>query len=141
MEALCRQEIVELHQFFQGWYRGELANSEPQFARFARVLAANFTMITPTGSLNHREAILTMVRHNYGSWRERNGRIWIENIVLRWQDEGNCLLTYEEWQELDEHITARLSSALFCSYYDATHDTQAAQWVHLHETWLPTGEA
>ena len=141
MEALCRQEIVELHQFFQGWYRGELDGTDAQFNRFARVLADDFTIITPTGSLNRREATLAMVRRNHGLWRERNGRIWIENIVLRWQDEGHRLLTYEEWQELDDHITARLSTVLFRSYYDATHDAQAAQWVHLHETWLPTGEA
>ena len=141
MEALCRQEIVELHQFFQGWYRGELGETDVQFARFSRVLADDFTMITPTGSLNRRDAILQMVRQGFGSWQERNGRIWIENIVARWKDEGHCLLTYEEWQEIDDHITARLSTALFHSYYDATHDAQAVRWVHLHETWLPTGEA
>jgi hypothetical protein len=141
MEALCRQEIVELHQFFQGWYRGDLADTEEQFNRFVRVLANDFTIITPTGSLNHREATLAMVRQGYGSWRERNGRIWIENIVLRWQDEGQRLLTYEEWQEIDDRLTARLSTVLFRSYYDAAHDVQGVQWVHLHETWLPTREA
>ncbi len=140
METACRHEIVELHQFFQDWHCGELANTEAQFDRFVRVLAEDFTMITPTGSLNHREAILAMVRHNYGLWRERNGRIWIENITLRWQDDNHCLLTYEEWQEIDEKITARLSSVLFRCHMDKIHGVQAVQWVHLHETWLPTIE-
>ena len=141
MEAACKHEIVELHQFFQDWFRGELAETEAQFARFARVMAPDFSIISPTGSLNHREAILQMVRHGYGGWQDRNGRIWIENIIVRWQDDGHCLLTYEEWQEIDGQITARLSTVLFRTYFDETHGVDAVQWVHLHETWLPMGDA
>lgn len=138
MEAKCKQEIIELHQFFQDWFRSKLEDSDHEFNRFARVLAQEFTMIAPSGSLNHREAILGMVRHGHGSWRERNGRIWIENVVTRWQDADMCLVTYEEWQENDELVTARLSTVLFRERFDTPH---GVEWVHLHETWLPTAEA
>lgn len=138
MEAGCKQEIIELHQFFQDWYQGELEESEHEFNRFARVMAEEFSIISPTGSINHRDAILEMVRHSYGSWENRNGRIWIENVVMHWQDGDMCLLTYEEWQEIDEHITARLSSVLFRDQFATPH---GVEWVHLHETWLPTVEA
>ncbi len=137
MEARCEQEIVGLHQFFQDWFGGELEETEHEFDRFARVMAADFTMISPVGSLHHREGILQMVQQGYGNWSAGNGRIWIENMTVRWQDAGLCLLTYEEWQALDEHVTARLSSVLFRDRFDTPH---GVEWVHLHETWLPTSE-
>ena len=138
MEAGCKQEIIELHQFFQTWFCGQVEDSDQGFGRFARVIAEDFSIISPTGSINHREAILGMVRSSYGSWQNGNGRIWIENVVTRWQDGDMCLLTYEEWQEIDEHITARLSSVLFREKFATPH---GVEWVHLHETWLPTSEA
>ncbi len=134
MESACRKEIVQLHQFFEDWYHGRMEYSDVNFSRMADVMAEPFTIIFPSGSQHRREDTLRMVREGYGRWQDSANRIWIENVVLCWQEEDVCLLTYEEWQETDGEMTARLSSVLFRSQAETPN---GLVWLHVHETWLP----
>ena len=43
-----------------------------------------------------------------------------------------ALATYEEWQEIDGKINARLSTVLLRAKADAPN---GVEWLHVHETW------
>lgn len=135
MESECKREVIELHQFFQDWFNGEIAESDDIFARCSDVLSTGFTIVSPDGRMTDRENLLPALRHAYGSRRGENGsfRIWTENLQVRQLAEDLALVTYEEWQSKEEHTTARLSSAVFQRKEGLPHN---AAWLHVHETWL-----
>lgn len=131
MFTQCKAEICELHDFFQAWFSGTLANTDEHFARFAGVMADGFAIISPNGALAERPALLTGLRAAHG--RQPGIRIWTQNHQLRHQVGDLALLTYEEWQVNEAKTTARLSTGLF--------QTQAGTpngvvWLHVQETWL-----
>ena len=133
MESRCRQEIEELHRFFQDWFNGELANDAAAFARLDAALGADFSMVTPEGSRVERPPLVAALRGAHGRWREAPGKIWIENIRLRHAGKDETLLTYEEWQLVDGETKGRLSSVLFGNDDDAPN---GVVWLHLHEGWI-----
>ena len=61
-------------------------------------------------------------------------RIWIEGFQLRLVSGNLALATYEEWQEVEGQVTARLSSALF---QRKENTPNGLVWLHVHETRLP----
>ena len=124
-------EIVELHQFFQDWFNGDIDPSETAFSRFSGVMAEDFTIITPTGIPTPREPLISMLQKAHAT--RQNIKIWIENIVLRHRIGGMLLVTYEEWQQIGDDKTGRLSSALF---REDSNCLNGLEWLHVHETWL-----
>jgi hypothetical protein len=127
-----RAEIVDLHDFFQGWLGGSLPASETVFVRFVETMDANFAIITPGGELVPRSELLHNLRSAHGS---RPGlRIWIANPHLRMRHGLLTLATYEEWQEVNGVTTARISTVLFAEQ-DGTPN--GLRWLHVHETWRP----
>ena len=131
MLAQFERENIELHQFFQDWYNGVLAPKECEFARLENALAPGFTMVAPDGNLLHRGELVAGLR---AAQHSREGmRIWIENVGVR-HDLGKIFIViYQEWQEIEGRITARLSSATFTS---AKETPNGLIWLHVHETWL-----
>jgi hypothetical protein len=126
-------EIVELHDFFEGWLGGALPDSDAAFARLPATMAAEFALVSPGGERAEREQLLAQLRAAHGS---RPGwRIWIANAALRVAEGGLLLATYEEWQRhADGAVTGRLSTVLFRERAGAPH---GLDWLHVHETWLP----
>ena len=45
MNDSCRKEVVELHAFFQAWFRGELERDADHWSRFEQVLDPEFEFI------------------------------------------------------------------------------------------------
>ena len=139
----CEAEILELHRFFEGWFRGELDDSPETFARLSDVLSERFQMISPGGERLERRQVLEGVRRQHGSHHgpEHSYRIRIENVEGRYRDAAVALMTYEEWQEVDGRLRGRISSALF---REREGTPCGVEWLQLHETWLPetgpTGE-
>jgi hypothetical protein len=132
MKKEITTEIVDLHQFFQDWFNGDLGASTENFSRLGIALAPNFKMITPQGNLVERAPLVDSLNSAHNS---RTGmRIWIKNVVLQHQLGETIIATYEEWQEIKSQVSARLSSATFKFDSDAPN---GVAWVHLHETWLP----
>lgn len=127
----CKAEICELHDFFQAWFTGALADTNENFARFAAVMAEGFAIISPGGVLTERPALLTGLRAAYQ--RQPSIRIWTQNHQLRHQVGDLALLTYEEWQESEAGTTARLSTVLFQTQADTPN---GVVWLHVQETWL-----
>ena len=133
MESRCRQEIEELHRFFQDWFNGESTNDASTFARLDAALGAGFFMVTPEGNSVERPPLVAGLRGAHGRWREAPGKIWIENIQLRHAGANEALLTCEEWQQVDGETKGRLSSVLFVNDDDAPN---GVAWLHLHEGWI-----
>lgn len=134
----CEAEVIELHRFFVDWLGGELDDSPEAFSRLSEVLSERFLQISPSGERRERRAVLEAVWGRHGSYREarRSFRIRIENLESRFRGPGLCLVTYDEWQELDGIPRGRASSALF---REREGTPQGVEWLHLHETWLPVG--
>ncbi len=123
------REIVQLHQFFQDWYRG---SEEVEFERFDQVLADGFVIIMPDGRILNREAIVEAVRSQYNS--DGQATLEIRNVKLHKSHGNTAIFTYEEWQSRQgEPTRGRLSSVVFAA------DDQVPNgllWLHVHETWL-----
>ena len=132
----CEDEIVELHDFFERWFNGDLEDSPETFARLSDVLSERFQMISPGGDKLERRQVLEGVRRQHGSHRAAPHpfRIEIRNLEHRYRDAGVVLMTYEEWQEVDGTVRGRTSSALFREREDTPF---GVEWLHLHETWIP----
>lgn len=131
IEQRCKTEIIELHNFFQAWFTGELPRTDESFARFAAVLSPQFVIIFPDGKLIEGASLLAGLRQAHNS--RSDFRIWIKNVRLHHHQPEMALATYEEWQESSEGITARLSTVVFRHQGGKPNELE---WLHVHETWL-----
>lgn len=130
MRKRCEREIIELHEFFQSWYRGETRD----FSRVEQALHPDFNLISPKGVVRTREQLLQEIHRGGGGRAGADFEIWITNCTCRVVEFGLALMTYEEWQRLDDRKAGRLSSALFRVKAETPN---GVEWMHLHETWLP----
>ena len=133
MITRIENEIIQLHQFFQDWYNNELAPTDENFSRCADVLAPDFSIIFPNGEIIQQQPLLDALHKAHNS---RTGmRIWINNVQVYHHVGDLILATYEEWQEIEGQVTARLSSVLF---QEAQPTPNGIRWLHVHETWINT---
>lgn len=124
------QEVIELHAFFQGWLRGELAASDTVFSRFTNATALEFTLISPNGTAAGYAETARWIRDAHDT---RPGvLLWTDDHLVRYADERIALVTYREHQTLAGVTTLRISSALFRR---ADIAPQGVAWLHVHETW------
>jgi len=121
------REIIELHATFEQWFRGE---GPTDLDRFERVLAPDFTMVAPDGSLVQRSQLMHDLAQARGS---RHLAITVEPPEIIWQSSGSCLATYEEVHRYDEYMTRRRSTALF---HRSDIAPNGVLWQHVHETWI-----
>ena len=128
-------EIRDLHQFFQDWFSGAIAQTEANFARVTTALNENFTLIGPDGTLAEYATVIGWLRGGYGS--RPNFRLWTDKIVVRHQQGDLALATYEEWQTIDGQANVRLSTTLLRANPSAP---AGVEWLHVHETWLRQGK-
>ena len=133
----CKNEIKQLHQFFEDWFCGRLPNTDEAFQRLPNVLASKFEMITPASELIFRDTLIKQVRSMHGAYMaaEKPSIIRTKNIEGRIFSDDLSLMRYEEWQENGDHTDAqgRLSSALFRRLPQAPNHVQ---WLYLHEGWI-----
>lgn len=123
------KEIGELHEFFQGWLRGELAPESCR--RLETALAEDFAMVVPSGRVLERDELLTGLRRRRGEAPSLTIRI--EEPVLRASRPGWRLATYRERQRNDGEETVRISTVLFREDADGPN---GLRWIHVHETWV-----
>lgn len=122
------REIVDLHEFFQGWLRGEL---EPAaIGRLEAALADDFGMVLPSGRRLERRELVSGLRGQQGEVPSL--AIRIEAPVLRAAGEGWRLAVYREHQRSEDGENARISTVLFREDPDGPN---GLRWVHVHETW------
>lgn len=135
MKERCEREVVELHQFFQEWFKGDLANSDESFTRLSSVIAQGFSIISPQGKKVSRDSLLNTLRDAYGAYSgdDRSFRIWIKNFDVAFVAKDVLLATYEEWQDLDGEENSRTSTVLF---HRNESTPNGVEWIHVHETML-----
>ena len=124
-------EIIKLHQFFQAWFKGALPNTPAAFSRMERVMGEGFKLIGPDGHMAERASLLHGLFQAHGGHPQM--RIWIEQVQVQQRIGPITLATYEEWQEVDQQVTRRISTVLFQS---RANTPNGVEWLHVHETWL-----
>jgi hypothetical protein len=129
-------EIVELHEFFQGWLGGTLPATDAAFARLTDTIDPAMILITPAGEVITRDVLLAQLRAAHGS---RPGwRMWIERAQLRCRSGDLTVAAYEEWQQAGDTTTTRISTAVFRNHPGTPN---GLVWLHVHETWLPSAQS
>lgn len=132
LRARCEDEVVELHRFFEAWYRGEIDLEGEGISRLSDVLSEGFHRISPEGTLGSRSEVLTAVRAAHGS-KPPGFRIRTGQVQFRIGSRRVGVVTYEEWHEEAGERRGRVSTAVFQDRADAPH---GVEWVHVQETWL-----
>ncbi len=130
--ALLEQEIVALHQFFEGWLSGRMDASPASFEALERALAPGFSMVAPDGRRLTREAVMGWLKAAHGQ-RGPQFRIWIEAVSLL-ADRGEVLLaSYDECQDDGARQTRRRATGVFARSLEAPG---TLAWLAVHETWV-----
>lgn len=125
------QEIVELHDFFTGWFAGDL---DPEaFSRLEESLDGDFHLISPSGDIDDRDALLESVRQAHGS-RGADFSIRIEHIEPRCTHGDVHVATYEEIQPVDSDGPARRRSTVV--FAEDLGRPNGLRWLHVHEVAL-----
>lgn len=137
MKVQCEKEVIELHKFFEQWFKSEIENNDELFTRLEGALSEEFMLISPIGQVSSREQVITQIKNGYGSRKtdEIPYRLWVQNIECRLMEGNLCLVIYEEWGEVAGDLNARLSSALFRK---TDQSVNGVEWVHVHEVSIPT---
>ena len=131
LEEAVRGDVVALHDFFVGWYGGELPESAFETEFLARLDPA-FTIIMPSGA---ELDMATLSRAMQDAFGQKPGfRIEIRNVRLKSYTDDTIVATYEEWQRNTREAggtgTGRLSTVVM-------NRGRSLSWRHVHETWLP----
>lgn len=133
LRARCEDEVVDLHRFFQAWYRGEIDPDGGGFSRLSDVLAEGFHMVSPDGEVIGRGEILSALRAAHGS-KVADFVIRTDECRFRSGSRRLGVVTYEEWQEEGGTRRGRIATAVLQDRADAPN---GVEWVHVHQTWLP----
>lgn len=132
MRKRCRNEVEQLHMFFEHWVTGAAKPTEENFARVAAVLADDFALVSPNGAVKDRETILADIRRAHAD-RDAASRIWVDEFNARVETPDFLVATYREGQMRDGEETVRLSTVVF---RPAAGTPNGVSWHHLHETWI-----
>jgi hypothetical protein len=131
MEVNCKDEVIQLHEFFEAWLGGALVKTQTNYERMTAVMNPEFQIISPDGKVTVYEPLLADLWQAHDS---RPGfRLWVKEVAVRLLSPQLALATYEEWQEIEGKVTARVSTAVF---RQKNNTPNGVEWLHVHETWL-----
>ncbi|MEM7534178.1 MAG: hypothetical protein AAF639_18500 [Chloroflexota bacterium] len=125
-----QREIVDLHQFFEKWLSGDLADTDQNFLRLESALANDFSIVSPDGTEVERATLVDSLRESHG--KRPNLNIWIEDFQLLRDEPPLLMVRYDECQTHSDSVTRRVSTALFSVNRSAPN---GFAWVRVHETW------
>lgn len=123
------KEIKDLHQFFEDYALG--ISQRTDVTRFANVLDDQFVIVASSGNIATRIQSIDIIKSGYG--QRDSFKIWIENVVLRQHIHDIFIVTYEEWQTIDDVTTKRMSTVIFQE--DESKPNELI-WLHVHESGL-----
>ena len=129
MEAWHR-EIIELHEFFEGYFLGDLDADD--VGRLEVALAPDFTIVGPGGGESSRVQTVTAIRAGHAHTSQLRISIIDARVVVELHDV--VVARYVEHQEHADTITDRLSTVVFSRTPDPPN---GLRWRTVHETWLP----
>jgi len=132
------KEIIELHEFFEDWFRGDCKNTDNVFEkRLMSRMDIDFYIVLPSGDCFYGEQFWPEMRKAHGT--NPDFKISLRNFVRKLQiGRKTVVANYEEWQKDAANSkpanNGRVSTAVFVSDSKAPN---GVKWVHVHETWLP----
>lgn len=125
------QEILDMHDFLEGWLKGTVSRGDGQPWRLAQGLSDDFVIINPSGSRGGKSDVLRAFAASYGEKPASFG-LMVGGIETRLIADGLCLATYEEWHR-GEYGRARVSTA----FIRRRNQQPAFEWLFLQETPAP----
>lgn len=132
------KEIIQLHAFFEDWFRGNCNDSDRVFKnRLLSRMDIDFYIVLPNGECFYGEQFWPEMRTAHGS--NPKFQISLRNFARKLQiGQKTFVANYEEWQknsvESKPENNGRVSTAIFVEDKSAPN---GVKWVHVHETWLP----
>lgn len=129
MEAWHR-EIVELHEFFEGYFLGTIEADAVE--RLETALATDFTIVGPGGGVTRRAETVAAVRGGHASVSQLGITVIGAQLLVDGPDV--VVARYEEHHESANGSTGRLSTVVFTRESEAPN---GLRWRTVHETWLP----
>ena len=87
----AHQEVSELHAFFGQWYSGVTSNC---LDRVTSVLAPDFELLSPSGEIISKQALLDELNAHRGAFPEL--RISVENVDPEPSRDGEVVVRYIE---------------------------------------------
>jgi hypothetical protein len=124
------EEIIELHDFFEGWFRGR----EDSLERLSSVLAPEFSIVSPAGDVQRRDAFLAVMAAAKG--RRPDLRIQTADHELLHSGDEFAIASYIERQRGPDATNSRLSTVVFLRDPEAVN---GVIWLRVHETSLSGG--
>ncbi len=122
-----REEVDELHQFFEAYFLG----TESSIERAEAVFAPEFRFVSVSGIDSDRASTLQMITDGHA--HTSNLTITTSDHRLILHTDEVLVATYIEHHQLSEGANHRLSTVVFVP--DATAPN-GLQWKHVHETWI-----
>lgn len=130
MSEAWKTEIIELHEFFEGYFLGTLPLEALDRAEAA--FHPHFSMIGPDGDLRNRATILQMLHD--GHHHTDDLTITTSQHTLVHDDGDTIVATYVERHDLrDGRSNERLTSVVFVPDGAAPN---GLLWRHAQETWI-----
>jgi len=135
IEEACHREIVDLHRFFEAWFRGEMSPGQAGFARFRRAMAERFLLVTADGERRDLASLTDELFAAHGNYLVSSPpfRIRLRDVEIRAAAPDCAVATYEEWHDVFGASRGRLCTAVFRASEAAPN---GVEWLHLHETRL-----
>lgn len=122
------REIVELHDAFEAWFLGNLAD----LGRVDRALHDTFTFVDPYGGTSDREG--TMADLHAGRAHTTALKITTSDHRVVFESDTVVVAEYVEQHQLAQRTNARRATVVFTRDADAPN---GLRWLRVHETWLP----
>lgn len=126
-----RDEIVEIHDIFVGWFNGTI-DPKALDAQILSRMNPSMTFIPPEGVALSIAELSVGFKQAFGS--NKDFRIQIRDVAIRQVLDQHIVVTYTEWQRgaanSPQVQNARISTAVLTK-------SQPFKWLHLQETWLP----
>ena len=137
-DDIVAKEIIDLHAFFEDWFRGNCNNTDRVFKnRLLSRMDIDFHIVLPSGVAFYGEQFWPEMKKAHGS--NPKFEISLRNFSRKLRiGRKTFVANYEEWQKNSKTETpannGRLSTAVLINDDSAPN---GLKWVHVHETWLP----
>lgn len=129
MYDAIKTEIIEIHEFFQQWFRGEIAATPETFARLTDVLHPDFIHISDDGHLMERVPLVEAMHKGHGQLPGIS--LWVEKLRLCYELGDSVVVAYEEWKQNGEDKVGMMSTAILRRQANRPH---GIEWLYLHDT-------
>eukprot|EP00898_Chlorokybus_atmophyticus_P003795 jgi/Chlat1/4416/Chrsp29S04544 len=129
--------LVDTFRWLTQWYRGESENTDDEWQRLAKIFAAEFSIVVPSGQVLSREQMLRQLRGQHGRESSHGNHFyaWVDRVHPVVSGANLRVATFTELHEAhgSGKRVAKQNTLVFREKEGSPH---GLEWVHLHETRL-----